>query len=187
MTYNVSAFPPQFSEYLSTILTSNLTTTPEGDLDLFFQCWIRPHCPACLSPNNPYPCSWCETSQTCVPNTVFKYPFGILAPIRTDTICPLGWKERWELRARPFSCRCSSMTFVSVVVAVVATLIGVLLIWVGILFGRWIGRKWRARKVGWWRPSNWAPRWIRREKRDLPTETVAEAHSSAEETTPLLA
>ncbi|EXJ86175.1 hypothetical protein A1O1_06545, partial [Capronia coronata CBS 617.96] len=120
-------------------------TSPGDDLDLFFHCWIRPNCPSCLSPSNPYPCSWCATSMTCVPNTVYPYPFGILSPIKSADICPLGWRERWEMRARPFDCRCSSMTFISVVVAIVATLGGVLLIWLGIRFGQWIGRRWKRR------------------------------------------
>jgi len=150
-------------------------TSSPSDVDLFFHCWTRPHCPACLSPTNPYPCSWCAISQTCVPNTVVGYPFGILAPIRTDTICPLGWRERWELRAKPFSCRCSSMTFVSVVVSVLATLVALLLIWMGVKLGQWGAKRWKARQACRWRMTNWTPRWFRRlksgNKRDAATET----------------
>jgi hypothetical protein len=40
---------------------------------------------------------------------------------------------------------------VSVVVAVLATLWAMLLIWIVVSFGRWARRKWRARRPGWWR------------------------------------
>lgn len=185
MDYNPERLPPQISAWLNT----NTSTSPGDDLDLFFHCWIRSSCPSCLSPSNPYPCSWCETSQACVPNTIFSYPFGILSPIKSEDICPLRWRERWEMRARPFSCRCSSMTFVSVVVAVAATLLGVLLIWLSVVFGRWVGRKWRARKPGWWRAENWRPTWMKRRGKDASTETEPERQTLAgdSETTPLLA
>jgi len=187
--YDPSILPPRISTFLNNV---NTTTTPGGDdLDLFFHCWTKPHCPACLSPSNKYPCSWCATSQTCVPNTVFEYPFGILSPSKTDELCPLGWRERWELRARPFSCRCSSMTFVSVVVAVLATLLSLLLILLSVRLGRWVERKWRARRKGWWRLRSWTPRWLHKEQRDVATqsETITSAQMPTEndERTPLLA
>jgi hypothetical protein len=127
------------------------------DLDLFTHCWRLQSCNGCLTTTRP--CSWCATSQTCVPNEVFSWPFSILAPIKTENVCPLGWKERWEMRSKPFSCRCSSMTFVSVVVAVLSTLVGVLLLWLLALFVQLLLRKWRKREDGWWRISYWSPRW----------------------------
>ena len=181
-----SDLPPQISAYLQAVNAS--TITPGDDLDVFFHCWIKPHCPACLSPSNKYPCSWCATSQVCVPNTVYDYPFGILSPLKTDKLCPLGWRERWELRARPFSCRCSSMTFVSVVVTVVATLLSLSLIILAVIAGRWLGRKWRARKPGWWRVSSWKPRWLKSSTADAGTSTGTEHEgNSNDETRPLLA
>lgn len=118
--------------------------------DLFKACFRLQTCETCLS--STYPCSWCTTSQVCVPNTHFRYPFAILAPIKYEDICPLSWRERWEMRAKPFSCRCSSMTLVSVVVAVVATLVGILLIYALIVLAKWSRRKWAVRQPGWWRP-----------------------------------
>jgi hypothetical protein len=157
MDHDISQLPPAIISYLH---ATNITTISLGDdLDLFFNCWKQPHCPACLSSSNKYPCSWCAVSQTCVPNTVYGYPFGILSPIQVSDICPLAWRERWELRARPFSCRCSSMTFVSVVVAILATLMGVLLMWLALQWGRWCSRRWTAREPGWWRVNVPIPRW----------------------------
>ncbi|EHY56102.1 hypothetical protein HRR86_009607 [Exophiala dermatitidis] len=153
--------PPNIANLLNLTTESNTTsnthhefpsiifddTSNSDDLDLFLHCWMRPSCPSCLSPTNPYPCSWCETSQTCVPNTIYPYPFGILSPIKSSTICPLGWRERWEMRARPFSCRCSSMTFISVVVAVLVTLGCVLGICMAVKLGRWVRRKVESRST----------------------------------------
>lgn len=187
--YDISVLPASLQDWLNTVNTSTITSA--DDLDLFFHCWIKPHCPACLSSSNPYPCSWCETSQVCVPNTVFPYPFGILAPLKTDEVCPMRWRERWELRARPFSCRCSSMTFVSVLVAVLATLLGVLLIWLAFKLGRWAARAWRRREKGWWRVRHWTPGWFqRRQGNAITTSDVNEAprdHQQDDETAPLLA
>ncbi|KIW31349.1 uncharacterized protein PV07_03006 [Cladophialophora immunda] len=197
MAHSNSRLPPHLASVLESINASSMV--PGDDLDLFFHCWIRPHCPACLSASNPYPCSWCATSQTCVPNTIYPYPFGILSPLQSAEICPLAWRERWELRARPFSCRCSSMTFVSVVVAVLATLVGLSLIWTAVRLGRWAGRKWRGRKQGWWRVSRWVPAWMvawrRGPRKDASTATGARGGmdtggggaAATDETTPLLA
>ena len=190
MDYDLSTLPPAIASYLE---TTNVSTVSQGDdLDLFFHCWIKSDCPKCLSSSNTYPCSWCAVSQTCVPNTVYGYPFGILSPLVTDEICPLTWRERWELRARPFSCRCSSMTFVSVVVAVLATLVGLLLILLGVRLGIWLGRRWKSRTPGWWRLQSWTPTCFKKRKRDASTETDRPGQDSApgsdnDERQPLLA
>jgi hypothetical protein len=132
-------------------------TTHNQDLDLFIHCWRLQTCDRCLQ--DAQPCSWCATSQTCVPNKVFPWPFAIFAPIKTESVCPLGWRERWEMRAKPFSCRCSSMTLVSVVVAVLSTLVGLLLLWLLGVLVCLLRRKWKRRKEGWWRFSHWRPKW----------------------------
>ncbi|KIW67695.1 hypothetical protein PV04_06927 [Phialophora macrospora] len=192
MAYDIAGLSPSITNILNNI---NTTTFSGDDLDLFFHCWTRPHCPACLSPSNPYPCSWCATSQTCVPNTIFPYPFGIISPIKSADICPLAWRERWEMRARPFSCRCSSMTFLSVVVAVVGTLIGLVAILLCVRLGTWAGRRWKARRQGWWKMRDWTFCWVPGfdHRKDASTETVPPAGSevngaaAASESTPLLA
>ncbi|KAJ5634024.1 hypothetical protein N7528_001866 [Penicillium herquei] len=69
-------------------------------------------------------------SSTCVLNAA-RVP--ILAPIGSDHICPLGSKERWELRARPLGCNVSTLTALSTTVAILSTLallgIVLLIIW----------------------------------------------------------
>ena len=128
-----------------------------GDDDFLLDCWPHFSCESCLS--SPYPCSWCAVSSTCVPNTLMPHPFAILSPLKTESICPLSWRERWELRAKPFSCRCSTMTLMSVVVAVLATLMWVLLVHLLTMFTRWSVRRWKRRGPRWfavhegWRPA----------------------------------
>lgn len=134
---------------------ANFSLTRASDPGLFFNCWRLPNCEACLASS--YPCSWCATSQVCVPNEHFRDPFALLAPIKYEDICPLAWRERWEMRAKPFSCRCSTMTLMSVVVAVLSTLAGCLLISLFIVFGKNMRTKWKARQDGWWRFWRWRP------------------------------
>ena len=165
------------------ILTQSPADSPE-DLDVFLKCWRLTNCDDCLGSR--YPCSWCAVSQTCVPNV---HPFPILAPIRNENICPLGWRERWEMRAKPFSCRCSTMTLMSVVIGVLSTLVGVLLIWISWKLGRWGWRKWKKRQPGWWKVSEkkWANRLVicRSRKKEAGQTTVQEV-ARDDERTPLL-
>ena len=114
------------------ITVSNGTTT--SNLDLFLRCFAQQSCDSCL--RSQYPCSWCETSQVCVSNTYFQDPFAILTPLKYDDVCPLAWREKWEMRAKPFSCRCSSMTFLSVVITVASTLAAIMFIQLIILLIR---------------------------------------------------
>jgi hypothetical protein len=62
----------------------------------------------------------------CLPNIHHGTLLPILAPLRNENICPLGWQERWELRIRTFGCRYSTMTLMSVVIAVLSSMVGVL-------------------------------------------------------------
>lgn len=117
----------------------NASTSPGSDLELFFACFRQQSCDSCLA--SEWPCSWCMTSQVCVPNNRTQYPFQILAPIKYEDICPLKWRERWEMRAKPFSCRCSTMTLISVVVAVLSTIAAILLLELFVIFIRWLIRR----------------------------------------------
>ena len=133
-------------------LNSTIVDIPD-DLDLLYHCWRLINCESCLASD--YPCSWCSVSSTCVPNTVYNFPFQILAPIKTESICPLGCRERWELRAKPFSCRCSTMTLMSVVIAVLSTLATVTFLRILAMILRCAIRRWRKRQPGWWRFYEW--------------------------------
>ncbi|KAJ5682200.1 hypothetical protein N7462_005365, partial [Penicillium macrosclerotiorum] len=84
---------------------------------LFHVCWRRQSCSQCLAGD--VACSWCAISATCVPNPA-RLP--ILAPLGSAQICPLGPKERWELRALPFGCNASTLTVLSIAVAILGTL-----------------------------------------------------------------
>lgn len=84
-------------------------------------------------------------SSTCVPN---PNTFPILAPINSSTICPLGDKERWELRATPFGCDVSTITFLTAVVTIISTLLVVGLVFMAV----WA---WK-RVMGWYQEGKFA-------------------------------
>ncbi|KAJ5578010.1 uncharacterized protein N7459_006974 [Penicillium hispanicum] len=102
-------------------LSSNMSLGAlEVNDPLFYVCWRRQSCSHCLAGD--VGCSWCAISSTCVPNAA-RVP--ILAPLSSTDICPLGSKERWELRALPLGCHASTMTVLSVVVAVLGVFVSI--------------------------------------------------------------
>ncbi|KAJ5182200.1 hypothetical protein N7449_012347 [Penicillium cf. viridicatum] len=107
---------------------SSFLNNPDPSDPLFHVCWGRQSCSSCLTGD--VACSWCAISSTCVPNPSLV---PIFAPFGSENICPLGSKERWELRAMPFGCHASTVTVVSAMGAVLATLalgvVGVGLVW----------------------------------------------------------
>ncbi|RAK86053.1 hypothetical protein BO79DRAFT_271848 [Aspergillus costaricaensis CBS 115574] len=114
--------------------TSSFTSTSTDPL--FYLCWRRQSCNTCLKGD--VPCSWCAVSSTCVPNPSL---LPILSPLHSSQICPLGSKERWELRAIPFGCHVSTTTFLTGVVGVLGTLAVLGLIALGVLVGRGVRRR----------------------------------------------
>lgn len=124
--------------------------------ELLSHCWRLMTCDTCLSSS--YPCSWCAVSSTCVPNTLLPQPFSIFAPIKSENICPLSWRERWELRSKLFGCRCSTFTILSILIAVVSTLAWITVLWLLTKLGWWLRRKWKSRQDGWWRIWTWRPK-----------------------------
>ena len=173
---------------MSTTNTTALSTSqPDDPPSLLLHCWLLSTCDSCLA--SPYPCSWCSVSNACVPNTLFPFPFAILSPLKSESVCPLSWRERWELRAKPFSCRCSTMTLMSVVVAVFSTLVALLLIWLFVKAVRWGVRRWRGRKEGWWRINlgSWGGslRW-RKKNEGVEVEGAGDATNGDAERQPLL-
>ncbi|PYH95950.1 hypothetical protein BO71DRAFT_191395 [Aspergillus ellipticus CBS 707.79] len=135
------------------LITTNSSSSLAETDPLFYLCWRRQACGYCLKGD--IPCSWCASS-TCVPNPTH---FPILAPLASEGICPLGSDERWELRALPFGCQVSTITFLTGVGSVVGTLAGlgilVLVAWVV----RVVGKKWREGKylggTGWRGSYRW--------------------------------
>ncbi|KAM5429878.1 hypothetical protein McanCB56680_001458 [Microsporum canis] len=85
--------------------------------DLLPFCWRNQDCDSCLKAADF--CSWCPFSSTCVSNSS---PFPLLAPLASSSICPLGPKERWEIRTRPFGCGVSTASFLTCIVSVLSTL-----------------------------------------------------------------
>lgn len=67
-------------------------------------------------------CGWCPESGVCVPTT------SLLEPVSNKDICPLR-SERFELRTRALGCGCSTITLLSVIVTVFATIATLLLLY----------------------------------------------------------
>ncbi|KAJ6143277.1 hypothetical protein N7471_002730 [Penicillium samsonianum] len=171
---------------------SSFLNNPDPSDPVFHACWGRQSCSSCLTGD--IACSWCAISSTCVPNPSLV---PIFAPFGSENICPLGSKERWELRATPFGCHASTLTVLSVIVSVLGTLalgiVGVGLVWLV----RWT--RWRWKEVEYEQPdeegqgsSRWRswglglasfvglfPQWSR-------TEGQSEVEGEEAETRPLL-
>ncbi|KAF3480185.1 uncharacterized protein GIQ15_05532 [Arthroderma uncinatum] len=102
--------------------------------DLLQFCWRNQDCDRCLGAANF--CSWCPFSSTCVANAS---PFPLLAPLTSEKICPLGPKERWEIRTRPFGCRVSTASFLTSLVSVMSTIALVLIGYAA--YQMWVAKK----------------------------------------------
>lgn len=106
-------------------------------------------------------------TQSCTPNT---YAIPLLAPAYDENICP-HWAERWEVRTRPLGCQVSTITALSVIIAVLSTLTVVFLIWLILVTTRRLKRRmmssstsrgdgeqtWLAYTRSWriWNPRAW--------------------------------
>lgn len=165
---------------------SNTSGTSNAADDSFYQCWRLQDCEPCL--RSTHSCSWCSVSTTCVPN---KARIPLLAPIFREDICPLAWRERLELRSKPFGCRVSTFTFLTGAISVVSTLAGVFLIWILIRVVKWIRARWAARQEGWWKFWRVRPRWPARLRWTTKAKTNEapqpyDCNTQNDETRPLL-
>ncbi|PYH68186.1 uncharacterized protein BO88DRAFT_444459 [Aspergillus vadensis CBS 113365] len=153
-------------------ITNTSTFTSQTTDPLFYLCWRRQSCNTCLKGD--IPCSWCAVSSTCVPNPSL---LPILSPLHSSQICPLGSKERWELRAIPFGCHVSTITFLTGVVGVLGTLAVLGLIALGVWVVKGVRRRggWKGLPVVFGNGDgdgngNWGavvfPRWGGRRGRD---------------------
>jgi hypothetical protein len=118
------------------------TLTEPSETDLFHRCWGRQNCDLCISSHDP--CAWCAISQTYVPNIDHGTLMPFLITLRKENICLLGWQERWKLHTKTFGRLSSTMTFMSVMIAVLSSMIGVLLIWAAVKLGGWSVRRWKS-------------------------------------------
>ncbi|KAK4129281.1 hypothetical protein N657DRAFT_639867 [Parathielavia appendiculata] len=124
---------------------------PETPNEHLHRCWREQYCSSCLTQPS---CSWCPFTQACVPNA---HPISLLAPAYDQQICP-HWSERWEIRTQPFGCQVSSITSLSVLVAVAATLVVVGLVWtVAVIWRRAKSRLWAESWTSRWRA--WKSKW----------------------------
>ena len=139
-----------------------------------------------------HPCVWCPGSGTCVPNL---HSPQLLSPIWDKNVCP-GRSERFELRTHGLGCGVSTVTFLSVWVSVLGTVLVALGIWAIIQISKWLSAKWsRHNKDQSWSSGtlplgmqpfgkrNW---WGRLQNVWLNEEPAHDAAASSAERSPLL-
>ncbi|KAK4461256.1 hypothetical protein QBC42DRAFT_94915 [Cladorrhinum samala] len=116
----------------------------EGDDDslILLRCWRQQSCSSCLDTSS---CNWCPFTQSCTPNT---YAIPLLAPAYDENICPY-WAERWEVRTRPLGCQVSTITALSVIIAVLSTLAVAFLIWLILVSTRRLKRRITSGSTSW--------------------------------------
>lgn len=123
--------------------TSSSLSAANNNADyLLRRCWRIQDCHSCLHTSDP--CSWCAVSSTCIPN---ETPVGILGPIWNPAVCPIS-DERWELRAKGLGCKVSTLTFLSVLVTILATITLACWIWAAVSIWAWSRRRWRKDRLG---------------------------------------
>ncbi|KAJ5794050.1 hypothetical protein N7457_000649 [Penicillium paradoxum] len=143
--------PAQFSRTILATLIIDTYSVLASPFLLFFTCHLRDVRFILCALASPaarmgrvqglfYPSS---RSSTCVPN---PSRFPIFAPIGSSIICPLGSKERWEMRALPFGCDASTLTVLSVIVAMLGTLA---------LGGVVVGVVWLVRRTRRWKEAEY--------------------------------
>lgn len=122
---------------------SSFTVSTSNNADyLLRRCWRIQDCYSCLHTSDP--CSWCAVSSTCVSN---EAPIGLLAPIWKRDICPIS-DERWELRAKGLGCKVSTLTFLSVLAGILATIAIVLCVSLAVRTWTWIRMRWKNDRLG---------------------------------------
>lgn len=113
--------------------------------------------------------------------------FPLLSPIRHKGICALE-SERFELRTSGLGCQVSTITFLTSIVTIFATIFGLLVLYGLVKVLEWIGVALKARKGGWrihedgtgeiWvrRSEGWGKWWrrVRGEEREFEVEEVDE-------------
>ncbi|KAH9882633.1 hypothetical protein J1614_000869 [Plenodomus biglobosus] len=120
----------------------------EEDRARLRKCWGYTDCGDChRSEGN---CGWCAISGTCLPlpRDPMSRAFPLLSPIRHKTICALS-SERFELRTSGLGCQVSTITFLTSLVTIVCTILGVAVLYGLVKFFRAVGRALRAQRGGY--------------------------------------
>jgi hypothetical protein len=91
-----------------------------------------------------------KQSSTCLPlpTDPLSRAFPLLSPIRYKSICALG-SERFELRTLGLGCQVSTITFLTSVITIFSTLVGVLVLWSLFTCTKGVHRGLRALKGGY--------------------------------------
>jgi hypothetical protein len=115
---------PIYSERLGSsclsIASKHIEKMVDSRGDRLAACWRIQNCYNCI--HSKHGCGWCPQSSTCVPASL------LLEPVSNARVCPIR-DERFELRTKALGCGCSTITLLSVIVTVFATIVGLLLLY----------------------------------------------------------
>ncbi|KAF2023617.1 hypothetical protein EK21DRAFT_105200 [Setomelanomma holmii] len=136
------------STNVTDILLQRYKDSPKDDWDRLFKCWGYTDCGDCHRSDGF--CGWCPISSTCLPLPLdpLSRAFPLLSSMRYKFICAQG-PERFELRTAGLGCQVSTITFLTSVVTIFATLFGVLVLYASFKCAKWCGLGLRARRGGW--------------------------------------
>ncbi|KAF1962553.1 hypothetical protein CC80DRAFT_512696 [Byssothecium circinans] len=133
---------------VTAILQQRWEHSPDDDKKRLELCWGYSDCGDCHRSDGF--CGWCALSQTCLPlpTDPLSRSFPLLSPIRYKFICATG-PERFELRTGGLGCQVSTITFLTSIITIFCTLVGVLVLYGLIKAIRGIIFASKARNGGW--------------------------------------
>ncbi|KAF2703418.1 hypothetical protein K504DRAFT_463480 [Pleomassaria siparia CBS 279.74] len=155
--------------------------SPKDDRNRLENCWRYMDCGDCHRSEGF--CGWCAISGTCLPlpTDSLSRAFPLLSPMRYKSICVMG-SERFELRTSGLGCQVSTITFLTSIVTIFCTIVGLVVIYGLVKLLKWIGIGISAQKGGWvvyedgtgevWvrRSEGWGRRWRRMRGREREEE-----------------
>ncbi|KAF2125437.1 hypothetical protein P153DRAFT_324741 [Dothidotthia symphoricarpi CBS 119687] len=165
------------------LLHERYQDAPTDDWERLVKCWGYNDCGDCHRSKGH--CGWCAISGTCLPlpKDRLSRAFPLLTPIRHKNICALG-SERFELRTSGLGCQVSTITFLTAIVTIFATIFGLLVLYGLVQLLKWVriafnNGGWRIHEDGteeiWVRKGESWGRWWRRldgDEREFEVEEV---------------
>ncbi|KAJ4993473.1 hypothetical protein SVAN01_01021 [Stagonosporopsis vannaccii] len=155
--------PDASSFNVTSILYERYQDAPKDDWDRLFKCWGISDCGDCHRSNGS--CGWCPISSTCLPLPTDRLSraFPLLTPVRYKGICAFG-SERFELRTGGLGCQVSTITFLTAIVTIFATIFGLLFIYGLVIVSKWLYLIVSGSNNGWVQYADGTGEiWVRRE------------------------
>ncbi|KAH6638990.1 hypothetical protein C7974DRAFT_387665 [Boeremia exigua] len=148
---------------VTALLYEQYQNAPKDDWDRLLKCWGISDCGDCHRSKGS--CGWCPISSTCLPLPTDRLSraFPLLTPVRYKGICAVG-SERFELRTSGLGCQVSTITFLTAIVTIFATIFGLLVIYGLTIVGKWLYLVSQGSNNGWVQYADGTGEvWIRKE------------------------